>query len=189
MSALNPFKSKETLGLGTSLNIKAAADLFEQAIAAYLTRNQIEYWDEDAQKQHFFKNNPGQLLKATPDFIMKEPIQLKRYTIHNQTGERVVFEERTVHWLEAKMFYGASTLPLNDKKSAVGSILPKMKKYVELYGQGAIVFLQGCGELLASELAKIGVMALCCTSTDFDMTEVERQQRTWCADKHGNILP
>jgi hypothetical protein len=64
-----------------------------------------------------------------------------------------------------------------------------MRKYVDMFGEGAIVFIRGCGDRLASELADIGVTALCCASSDIDLSEVEQHQRTWCADKQGNILP
>jgi hypothetical protein len=60
---------------------------------------------------------------------------------------------------------------------------------VKLHGEGAIVFSQGCGEGLALQLAEIGVTALSSSSNEFDFSNLQRQQRTWCADQHGNILP
>lgn len=87
------------------------------------------------------------------------------------------------------MFYGASTIPRDDK-SAVGSILSKMTKYVEMFGEGAIVFMNGCGAKLAAELDSIGVTALACYGNDdIDLSAVKRDQRTWCADENGKILP
>ena len=64
-----------------------------------------------------------------------------------------------------------------------------MKKYVKHFGEGAIVFSQGCGERLAAELEAIGVTALSSLTKDFDMSTVEAHQRTWCADKNEVILP
>ena len=60
-------------------------------------------------------------------------------------GNKTVTEERSVSRVEAKMFYGASTIPHNTK-SAVGCLLKTAEKYVRVYGQGAIVFMHGCGE-------------------------------------------
>ena len=87
------------------------------------------------------------------------------------------------------MFYGASTIP-HDEKSAVGRILSKQKTYVKLFGEGAIVFSQGCGERLANELDAIGVTALCAIGNpDIDLQHMKRHQRKWCGDRSGNILP
>ena len=194
---LNPYKSKEALRLGSVSDINQAARLFEEVIAKFLHQNNVAYYSEKEQKSHFQRNNPGQPQPGTPDFKMKQPVLLKVYSTdtrhHNNNNNtnnnrKRVHEERTIHWLEAKMFYGASTIP-PDKKSAVGSILPKVKQYVKLYGEGAIVFSQGCGAKLAQELADVGVTALSCFSPEFDMTELHNQQRTWCGDKNGNILP
>lgn len=191
MCLLNPFKSKEALRLGQTADIRDSAELFEIAVATFLRRQNIRFYSEEEQKKHFKRKNPGELIKATPDFKMKEPVILKLFFVtHNQKGKKQkrFHSERTIHWMEAKMFYGASTIP-HDDKSAVGNILSKMRKYVELYGEGAIVFMQGCGDRLASELAEIGVTALSCTGIDINLSPVKRHQRTWCADQNGNILP
>lgn len=195
MQKLNPFKTKEFLQLGKTKDIRVAAALFEQAMAQFLNTNRIAYYSEDEQKAQHKRDNPGEPQRGTPDFMMKEPVLLKVYSNNNNNNnrrnnnKRSIQEERTIYWIEAKMFYGASTIPV-DGKSAVGSILPKMKKYVKAYGPGAIVFSQGCGAKLAQELDEIGVTALNCFSQpEFDLSQVQRQQRTWCGDKKGNILP
>jgi len=91
----------------------------------------------------------------------------------------------TINWIEAKMFYGASTIPANTP-NAVGAILPKMNEYVSLYGAGAIVFMYGCGDVLARQLIDIGVVAL--DGRGLDLAIVEESQRGWCADARGTIL-
>ena len=91
----------------------------------------------------------------------------------------------TIHWIEVKMFYGASTIPENTP-NAVGTILPKMKEYVSLYGTGAIVFMYGCGAILSRQLLELGVIAL--DGRMLDLKLVEDYQRSWCADENGNIL-
>ena len=90
-----------------------------------------------------------------------------------------------IFWIEAKMFYGASTVP-HSTPNAVGCILPKARDYVSLYGSGAMVFMYGCGKELARQLREVGVVAL--DGRGLDLTRVERQQRRWCADGWGNIL-
>jgi hypothetical protein len=92
---------------------------------------------------------------------------------------------KRIHWIEAKMFYGASTIPSNTP-NAVGAILPKMNEYVSLYGTGAIVFMYGCGDRLAHQLLELGVVAL--DGRGLDVRIVEEYQRGWCADSRGNIL-
>lgn len=83
------------------------------------------------------------------------------------------------------MFYGASTIP-HDTPNAVGTILSKVKQYVALYGPGALVFMYGCGDQLANQLADVGVLAL--DGRCLDLSEVVRHQKRWCADAIGNIL-
>ena len=221
MSQLNLCKSKEMLRLGSSKDIKASAELFEEAIAAMLKKKRIAFWSEHEQKALFKRRNPGQLIQGTPDFKMKNPILLHvetpavsilrpegrqhlrehdfkknqhRHTHHNQEQSSVIppasqQHDRTIYWIEAKMFYGASTIP-HDNRSAVGCILSKMTKYVQLYGEGAIVFSKGCGARLAEDLDKIGVTALSCIGNkDIDLSALRHHQRTWCGDANGNILP
>lgn len=92
--------------------------------------------------------------------------------------------------IEVKMFYGASTIPFDDGNSAVGSLKKTAEKYVRAFGEGAMVFMQGYGDGLAQELAKVGVMALDgCHNDSISLAQVEAHQRTWCGDANGNILP
>lgn len=188
MSRLNPYKSKEQLKLGNDEVIRKGAAIFEEAIAKFLEKSNIAYFSEEEQKRQQRRKGAGPPL-GTPDFKLKEPAMLNLYSIdpRNRTRKRI-HAKRAIHWVEAKMFYGAATIP-QGSKSAVGSIVPKMKKYVKLYGEGAIVFSQGCADTLARELEEIGVTALSCFNPDIDLTELHRHQRTWCGDANGNILP
>ena len=90
-----------------------------------------------------------------------------------------------IHWIEAKMFYGASTIP-HGTPNAVGTILSKVKQYVALYGHGALVFMYGCGDQLAQQLLDVGVLAL--DGRCLDLNEVERHQKRWCSNARGVIL-
>ena len=107
-----------------------------------------------------------------------------------QEQEVVVLEGQTIHWIEAKMFYGASTIPRGKKGGAVGQVLDKAQKYVDMFGTGAIVFMMGCGQVLGDQLREIGVTVVDCSShEDFDLRPVHDHQRTWCANDKGEILP
>jgi len=44
-----------------------------------------------------------------------------------------------------------------------------------------------CGAELASKLVREGVLVL--DATPLDMTKVQAQQATWCADAAGRLLP
>ena len=180
MKCLNPNLNHELLGLGTIKQIRHAAEIFEQAIQGYLELHNIQFEDERAQKERCLRSN--QALIATPDFLFCQPLNLQ---VNVPNGGGIV--TRTIHWLEVKMFYGADTIE-PDGKSAVGSILPKSQTYCKLFGPGAIVFLQGCGERLARALSQIGVMALD-PDPQVDLEPLWAQMRTWCADADGNILP
>jgi len=88
------------------------------------------------------------------------------------------------------MFYGASTIE-HDGKSAVGCLLNTARKYTRVHGKGAMVFLYGCGDRLAAELAQVGVLALDCgywNRNHVSLQALQDHQRTWCADKDRNIL-
>ena len=89
--------------------------------------------------------------------------------------------------IEVKMFYGASTIKM-DSKSAVGGLLKTARKYVRTYGPGAMLFSFGFGEDLAATLEAEGVLCLDCSGM-VELGPVEAHQRTWCADRRGNILP
>jgi hypothetical protein len=103
-------------------------------------------------------------------------------------NRKKVIEEGIIHWCDAKMMYGSSTIPQNNK-CAVGKILKTAQKYVKWFGPGALCFMHGCGETLAAELALIGVMALDCSSKEaVNIDDVEEHQRTWCGDRNGQIV-
>ena len=91
--------------------------------------------------------------------------------------------------IEVKMFYGASTIE-HDDKSAVGCLLSTARKYVRVHGDGAMLFLYGCGDRLAAELAEVGVLAIDCSSNrnQIDLTALHNHQKTWCANEKGEIL-
>jgi hypothetical protein len=87
------------------------------------------------------------------------------------------------------MFYGASTID-RDGKSAVGRILQIAETYTTFHGTGAIIFMQGFGDVLGQNLKEKGVMALgCCPAHNFKLKRVTQHQRTWCANDGGDILP
>ena len=95
----------------------------------------------------------------------------------------------TINWIEAKMYYGASSIP-HGSRGAVGTVLATGSKYVDAYGPGAFLFMMGCGDRLASDLAKIGVAVLDCNNNgQISLNDVRAHQRTWCGNDKGHILP
>ena len=197
----NPKLSMPALRLGSDDDIKEAARLFECCVDVYLRTHNIPFITEDEQKTRFTQSITPDMKRSgivkqppTPDFmIMVGHSVILSYNNNNimSSGTTSCSDDQTVtcpisiHWIEVKMFYGASTIP-SGTSNAVGCILPKVKQYVSLYGTGAIVFMYGCGVTLAEELLTVGVVAL--DGRCLDLDNVERHQKRWCADSWGNIL-
>jgi hypothetical protein len=198
LKLLNPNLGLQALRLGNETDIRESAEIFERLIESVLRRKKISFWTEDEQHAEFKRTAPeGALIEATPDFLLREPTTLKCFVKNNNNNNKSkkysyndrILEERVIHWIEVKMFYGASTIP-HESKGAVGSVLKKIQKYVQLFGSGAIIFMQGCGDRLAQELNEEGVSVLdCCHPASVDLTSVLNHQKTWCSDNSGRILP
>jgi hypothetical protein len=201
---LRPYSSLEQLGLGTERQVREAAAVFERCVRDFLDLSRVLYWTEEHQRSYY-----SSMLKAngdegrnstsnrrpsppTPDFVLQKPVLIQKYRASSSKGtgrQQHVYEEARVCWVEAKMFYGASTIPL-DGKSAVGSLLRTAEKYVRCFGPGAMIFMHGCGDELARRLSAAGVLALDCSSKDTVALEpVHEHLRTWCANASGEILP
>jgi len=182
MKLLNPQRGMPSLRLGQDADIRESAEIFERAVEAFLNEQRIEYWNEKEQKKRYPDERP-----LTPDFLLPTPIQLKTFR-QAKDGKRRILEDRRIHWLEAKMFYGASTISAGTN-GAVGTILPKVTRYVEAFGPGAIIFMHGCGDQFAKELSAVGVTALSASAVPKRfMKNVWDHQQTWCS-KDGLILP
>jgi hypothetical protein len=190
MKLLNPGMDMSKLHLGSNDNVRASAALFEEAVEDYLHSQDVPFiTEEEQQRAHKEKNGSDTKTPPTPDFVFPQPIRL-RYTMGDDaaagSGPATEPSTPTINFIEVKMFFGASTIP-DESPNAVGLIMPKLKRYVELYGPGAIVFSFGCGERLAEKLASIGVVAL--DPHPLDLTQMKEHQRSWCADDDGRILP
>jgi len=186
MKLLNPqAKSMTCLGLGNNNDIRGAAQLFENATYGYLKECGIPFLTEEDQKRRFYeKQKPGVNMPPTPDFMLTNPINLISVQAVNKDSTGTEF--RQINWIEAKMFYGASTIP-DGTNNAVGAILRTAKKYIENYGSGAFLFSYGCGSQLRGQLSDLGIAVL--DSHPLNLEKVEEHQRRWCADKNGAILP
>lgn len=180
---LNPYQPLEQLRLGRMNDIQKSAELFEESAEQCLRHCSIPIVTERMQKERHSQRNSEALKQGltyqpqppTPDFLLDNPIKIIARN-----------EELVVHWIEVKHFYGASSIP-NDNKSAVGRILNKSRVYRDLYGPGAIVFAYGAGLELATLLNQMGIMVL--DSGPVKMEAVVRHLRSWCADSNGKILP
>lgn len=173
MKLLNPdVEDIGRLGLGRLSDIRKSADLFEEAVAVYLQKHGIEYYTENDQKA--IAKSKGERTPPTPDFLLKEPIILES------------FRHRPIHWIEAKMFYAASTVP-DGTNNAVGCLLSTARRYVQVHGPGAFVFSFGYGVRMKSVLEAEGVIVL--DARPLNLKRMEEHQRTWCANDRGQILP
>jgi len=196
MKALNPrAMCMSHLGLGRNEDILEAATIFEDSVEEYLRAAGVPYITEEQQRER--SSGP---LKATPDFLLSKPVSLTfersgrpaslanpiRKSKKKKNRSAQVRTIGTVGWIEAKMFYGASSIPQGEN-SAVGRIMQTAEKYVALYGPGAMVFSYGCGRDLALRLGALGVAAL--DAHPVNLERLKKQQKTWCADREGRILP
>jgi hypothetical protein len=206
----------QVVRLGTDAQIKAAADLFEAAIATHLTAAGVTYMTEAAQH-----SCNGEQRRPAPDFLLPTPVTIRQphlleaswtqqwrrdasdgcmYTqaefaqYYGADGEamwasavpRAAHPGGPIHWIEAKHYFGCSTIPM-DGKSAVGKLHAVVDKYVAAYGPGAIVLCEGCGEWLAAELESRGALVL--DALPLDLSRVQQQMSTWCAGPAGELLP
>lgn len=163
--------SHERMGLGPEQVIRKAAEIFEDCVADFLKQKNIPYFTEIDQKRIQPKG------MSTPDCLLKE-------TVHLQWKDSKEVAE--INWVECKMFYGASTIPL-DNKSAVGKILSTASKYFKLFGPGVICFRNGCGDQLAARLRDLGVVAV--DADALDLLKLDTHARDWCAGLDGTLLP
>jgi len=152
--------------------------------------NNIETTDTNIQSQRIL---------LTPDFIFNPPIKLcKHYSkhgTHHQDHQHSTHlhhhhhnqhtTSHIIHWLEAKMFYGASTIP-QGTNNAVGEIIEKVTKYMNHFGPGAIVFAYGCGEELKREIENRNIQVL--DSYPLDLSHLHDYQKTWCCNDQGEVL-
>lgn len=182
MKHLNPNLRMTALGLGQEQDIRKSAELFEKAVERYMRQCNLTFVTEAQQRASLPKGGKS---PPTPDFVLMEPTVLSSM-VAVQASQKPIMEQHTIKWVEAKMYYGASCLAF-DSESAVGTILGTAERYVNLYGTGAMVFMYGCGQEMAQWLLQRGVVAL--DAHPLDLRNVEKHQRTWCANKSGIILP
>ena len=207
---------EQVVQLGTEVQIREAADLFEEAIAAHLASAGVAYLTEAAQRAR-----NGDQPRPTPDFLLPSPVTIQQpealaaswthewrrdasdggmYTqadfnqYYAADGDamwaaaqpRAPHLGGPLHWIEVKHYYGPSTIPMNGK-SAAGKLFAVVDKYVRLFGPGALVLCEGCGEALAAELEARGALVL--DSLPLDLSLVQQQMSTWCAGPGGELLP
>eukprot|EP00587_Corethron_hystrix_P000111 CAMPEP_0113303012 /NCGR_PEP_ID=MMETSP0010_2-20120614/3605_1 /TAXON_ID=216773 ORGANISM="Corethron hystrix, Strain 308" /NCGR_SAMPLE_ID=MMETSP0010_2 /ASSEMBLY_ACC=CAM_ASM_000155 /LENGTH=379 /DNA_ID=CAMNT_0000156937 /DNA_START=66 /DNA_END=1204 /DNA_ORIENTATION=+ /assembly_acc=CAM_ASM_000155 len=154
--------------LGRQEDIKGAADAFEDVVREFLEELGLHFWDEHHQKarwqeevkqwtqrrEDMFMRSPHTkhdtdvldrppLCPPTPDFILPTPIYIQ--------GRRT-----SIHWIEVKHFYGATTIPTDGSvRHAICSLVPKARQYLDTYGPGAYIFAYGVGEGMVHALAQL----------------------------------
>lgn len=115
---LNPYRSMEQLQLGNSENIRESADLFERAVEDALRKHNIAFYSEQEQKLHNAKRLPDEPYPPTPDFILKQPVLLRKYKDEHHHDHhrhrkhqknRKILEERCIHCKSSHRFLSYST--------------------------------------------------------------------------------
>lgn len=94
--------------------------LFEKQIEEFLIKNNVEYKTQE-QLTHEQKIKFGKAIN-TPDFLI--------------TSEFII-NSKKINWIDAKNFYGS------DIEFIVSKIKKQIKKYLESYGSGCIIFNYG----------------------------------------------
>ena len=192
MKLHNPYLTMYQLRLGREEDINESARIFEQVVEDYLTSREIVFLTEEQQKADFqtkvkatMSSEKPPPTPSTPDFLLTTEVVVRKTRGYGK--KQRILEEQKINWIEAKMFYGASTIP-DGTKGAVGNLLRTARKYFAEYGPGAMVFMYGCGKDLAEKLRQEGVLVLDCSGT-VNLEPVHDHQRTWCANGNGQILP
>jgi hypothetical protein len=98
MRRYNPNLSLPQLQLGTEEQVREAARLYEATVQDFLQRQKVEFYSEKEQKAHIRQNRqPGQPYPPTPDFVLKEPIRIRKYKMARGNTNRTVIEELSVY--------------------------------------------------------------------------------------------
>ena len=109
--------------------IKSYATVFEDIVGEWLTGRGIAFVQEEQlakeQQQEFGKPI------LTPDFLLLDDLKIN--------GE-------SVSWIDCKAYYGAN-IPFNIKK-----MKKQMNRYIDHWGDGAILYLMGYNETLSSKV-------------------------------------
>jgi len=182
-----------------------ASRLFEAALEGYLLQvvgPPLRFWTERDVAKHNRKHNQGR--GVTPDILFKQSVMCRRYLRRSDDssggtqedggsgcgsgGSSVLLSEQTIHWIDAKMFYGASTID-QGSPCAVGKLAARAEAYVDAFGPGALCLMSGCGADLARRLAGVGVVALDCSGgRTVRLDRVRDQLKTWTGSEMGHPL-
>lgn len=98
MRRYNPKMSLPQLQLGTDEQVREAARLYEAAVQNYLQMENVAFYSEKEQRTHIRQHRqPGQPSPPTPDFVLKEPIRIRKYKMARGNTTRTVIEEFSVY--------------------------------------------------------------------------------------------
>lgn len=120
-------------------NAAAKAEDFEGELGEYLTSRGVKYKTQEELVEEQIKTHGKPI--NTPDFLILSDLTI------NGVG---------IKWIDAKNFFGANAWMIRK------SIQKQTKKYIDNWGQGAIVFSLGFSEKLevADEVMMVGYNAL-----------------------------
>jgi hypothetical protein len=127
---LNTAITNDNYALINQDTIQNDAILFENKIQSLLEKNKIKFktQEELTSEQIKLYGHP----KSTPDFLLDK-------------NEELYFNNIKINWIDAKNFYGSNIDFIKDK------IKKQIKKYINNYGSGCIIFSLGYNEKLIFE--------------------------------------
>jgi hypothetical protein len=115
----------DTYSLIDEHNIQKESELFENQVEQFLIKNNIDYKTQSQLSEEQIKLYGHPI--NTPDFLIISNLYLNDFK---------------VNWIDAKNFFGSNISFVKDK------ITKQVKKYIDEYGDGCIVFKYGFNEEL-----------------------------------------
>ena len=210
---------EQVVQLGTEAQIRAAADLFEEAVAAHLDASGVSYLSEAQQRE---RNGEERPMPPTPDFLLPSPLAI--------TGGPEALEASWTHpwrrdasdgqlytFADFQHYYGADAdrmwAAAQPRTGHAGGPLHwiEVKHYygastIPMDGKSAAGKLFGVVDKYVRRFGP-GAIVLCegcgewlaaeleargalvLDALPLDLSRVQKQMSTWCAGPGGELLP
>ena len=122
---LNLAIANDTYSLIDNQHIQKESELFENQVEQFLIKNNIDYKTQNQLSEEQIKLYGHPI--NTPDFLIISNLYLNEFKIN---------------WIDAKNFFGSNIDFVKDK------ITKQVKKYIDEFGEGCIIFKYGFNEEL-----------------------------------------
>ncbi len=110
---------------------------FEYKIEDFLNKNNIHYKTQNMLSEEQIKQYGVAI--NTPDFLITDR---KGSNSQSRISDKLLINNHEINWIDAKNFYGSNSKFIIDK------IKKQIKKYINTYGNGCIVFSCGYNDKL-----------------------------------------